>query len=615
MSAGGDPSDVRDDEPEGDGPPPGFDPPLDRDFAVPDNPPEPSFGARAYRGSDTSCSAASGLHQEWGYWPRDDREHDREARDHATRDEWYGSKWSQWEGGDAQAWGSAWGDSSRHGDERFGWGRRSSWDATMSTAPGSLSDSGWQPRDADPWVHCQDPWSRGRKDEGGGARQDDRALPHGAPQADGRARRDRGDDHDHARDGGWNPEQRTEKDGIAWSGWSHFGDGGFNAQGARPVSQQTSGRASEKLTVPSFTGEDLDDVGGSARSYLRQVEAWRRMTYLPVSQQGLVLYQNLGGKAWIAAEELSVPRLASNDGVSYLVSWINARFLDLEVARIGRAFSDFFRRLRRKQGQTIREYNSEYDRLHARLREVGCCLPEECAAWLYLDRLSLDEAQELNLLASVGNTYSLHRLQQAAVLHDRGQRKPWESLRGKRTHTAHVTDNGDGDGFEGDESDLEDGVPEDVAVAYATYQSAKDRYKEQSKSRGYQGDRGSSDKPKRATDASRDEKIKLMKSKSFCNSCGKKGHWHKDPECPNNSQAVRDIEMCHHVPAEVFSLRHDGHSLVGITDTACAKSVAGTTWLQSYTNQISEIYQKPELVREDEAFRLELGESITRPST
>ena len=178
------------------------------------------------------------------------------------------------------------------------------------------------------------------------------------------------------------------------------------------------------------------------------------MTYLPVSQQGLVLYQNLGGKAWIAAEELSVPRLASNDGVSYLVSWINARFLDLEVARIGRAFSDFFRRLRRKQGQTIREYNSEYDRLHARLREVGCCLPEECAAWLYLDRLSLDEAQELNLLASVGNTYSLHRLQQAAVLHDRGQRKPWESLRGKRTHTAHVTDNGDGDGFEGDESDF-----------------------------------------------------------------------------------------------------------------------------------------------------------------
>ena len=69
------------------------------------------------------------------------------------------------------------------------------------------------------------------------------------------------------------------------------------------------------------------------------------MTYRPASQQGLVLYQSLGGKAWIAAEELSVPRLASDGGVSYFVSWINARFLDLEVARIGKAFSDFFRRL------------------------------------------------------------------------------------------------------------------------------------------------------------------------------------------------------------------------------------------------------------------------------
>ncbi|CAE7760535.1 unnamed protein product, partial [Symbiodinium necroappetens] len=322
-----------------------------------------------------------------------------------------------------------------------------------------------------------------------------------------------------------------------------------------------------------------------------------------VDDIGLVLYQNLGGKAWVAAEELSLPRLASNDGVNYLVSWINARFLDLEVARIGRAFSDFFRRLRRKQGQIIREYNTEYDRLYARLREVGCSLPEECAAWLYLDRLSLDEPQELNLLASVGNSYSLHRLQQAAVLHDRGQRKPWESNRSnRRPHTAHVTDAGDELSDE-EGSDLEDGVPEDVAVAYATYQSAKERYKEQARSRGYQGDRGGDKQKAKPADPGRDEKIRLMKSKSYCNSCGKKGHWHKDPECPNNVHQVRDVEVCHHVPAEVFSLRHDGESLVGITDTACAKSVAGTGWLQSYSNQIAAVFQKPELIKEAEAFR------------
>ncbi|CAE7634004.1 RE2 [Symbiodinium sp. CCMP2592] len=358
------------------------------------------------------------------------------------------------------------------------------------------------------------------------------------------------------------------------------------------------------------TAASQEAAGALQRSLLYPLSLERMPTTLEVLQGRLVLYQNLTGKAWISAEELSLPRLGSNDGVSYLVSWINARFLDLEVARIGRAFSDFFRRLRRRQGQTIREYNTEYDRLHARLREVGCSIPEECAAWLYLDRLQLEESQELNLLASVGNSYSLHRLQQAAVLHDRGQRKPWETTKGRRAHTAHVTDTADGTVSEGDGSELEDGVPEDVAVAYATYQTAKEKYKEQNKARGYYGDRGAGDKGKaKGNDASRDEKIRLMKSKSYCNSCGKKGHWHKDPECPNNGpgQSVRDVEVCHHVPLEVYAVRHDGRGLVGITDTACAKSVAGTAWLQNYSNEISRVYQKPELVREHEAFRFGTG--------
>ena len=67
------------------------------------------------------------------------------------------------------------------------------------------------------------------------------------------------------------------------------------------------------------------------------------------------------------------------------MSWLRNRYLDLEVTRIGKALSEMFRKLRRKAGQSIRDYNAEYDRLHARLKEVGCMLPEECAAWLYVD--------------------------------------------------------------------------------------------------------------------------------------------------------------------------------------------------------------------------------------
>ena len=355
------------------------------------------------------------------------------------------------------------------------------------------------------------------------------------------------------------------------------------------------------------------------------------MTLLPRSQQGLVLYQSLGGKAWIAAEELSVSRLGEESGIEYLISWIQARFLDLEVARIGRAFSDYFRKMRRRPGQTIRDYNAEYDRLFGRRREVGCNLPQEAAAWVYLDRLQLDEAQELNILASVGNRYDLLCLQQAAVLHDRGQRKPWEgaSNRGKKPHYAHVTDYDDGDGSEGGPDDVgEEGIPEEVAEAWVTYQTAKEKYKSQKQSRGYNGDHDRPPRPPpgdgvrdRAEDRDRDQgregRLKAMKAKSFCSGCGRRGHWHLDSTCPLNkgepggakgTSAPKEVAMMTVMPADVYACRHVGDaSLLGVTDTACARTVAGSQWLQAYTDLLQDHGQRPILKKECEAYRFGTG--------
>ena len=54
-------------------------------------------------------------------------------------------------------------------------------------------------------------------------------------------------------------------------------------------------------------------------------------------------------------------------------------------------------------------------------------LPETVLAWMYIDKLKLDEAGEISLLASVRNEYNLKRLQEAALIHDRSSRKPWEA--------------------------------------------------------------------------------------------------------------------------------------------------------------------------------------------
>ena len=521
--------------------------------------------------------------------------------------------------GDDRHWRGQWRSGSWQNDNECKGSSDDRWDDAWRDDPDNEDDDqgqGW-----DPWA---DAWNRKQDDSSwrsGGwhdrRRGDDRRQCAQPPRADGGDGRTRGVDH---------PDRQGDQKNV-WDGWRHFAGSDRSDTGSMASTErrQSGGgsRPSEKITVPGFSGEDSEDVGSSARSYLRQVEAWKRMTLLPSHQQTLVLYQHLTGKAWVAAEELSVDRLGAEDGVQYLVKWITNRYLDLEVTRIGKAFSEFFRRLRRRPGQSIREYNSEHDRLHARLREVGCNLPEDCAAWLYVDRLQLEEAAELNLLASVGNTYSLPRLQQAAVIHDRGHRKPWEGGGGgknRRPHTAHYTEADDsfGSGEEDYDYDEEDeAIPEEVAVAYATYQSAKQRYKENQKNRGYSGQGDRSDPPSapRGDDKGGD-KIKMMKAKSFCSGCGRRGHWHKDPECPHNQGTQprtadkgkpANVSFCNLLPAEVYAIKHESAGLVGITDTACARTVAGTQWLQAYTDKLATLGAKPELRKECEAYRCGTG--------
>ncbi|CAE7358666.1 unnamed protein product, partial [Symbiodinium sp. KB8] len=192
-------------------------------------------------------------------------------------------------------------------------------------------------------------------------------------------------------------------------------------------------------------------------------------------------------------------------------------------------------KLRRKHGQSIRYYNAEYDRLYVRLKEVGCVLPEKCAAWLYVDRLHLEEGVEPNLLASVGNVYNLKKLQKAAIIPERGLQKPLEGggKGGRKPYTAQVTDAGED--VEQPLGDIEDeeleAIPEEeVAVAYMTFQKAK--YKEQAQSRGYRGD-GTKDHGKdggkgsgqhaEPKDKAREEKLKQIKARSFCSGCGCRG--------------------------------------------------------------------------------------------
>ena len=398
-------------------------------------------------------------------------------------------------------------------------------------------------------------------------------------------------------------------------------------------------KPSERLNVPTFDGEAEDEkLGLGARSYLRKMQVWLRCTRLPPEQRALALYSALSGRAWSFSEELNLDRLATAEGVEYFQEWIRTRFLDLELTKVGRVMTEFFRKFKRRPEHSMRDYNMEYERMILRLQEVSCELPPLVKAWAYLDKMGISESDETALLSSVGNQFDYGLLQRAALLQDRTLRRPQELFGGKprtnngwfgkrreRGQTAWMADdidegdtNQDGaDGEDGAESG-EDIMPEEVAselhTTFEAHLAAKARFKATVSGRGVDQDEAK---------ARAKQRLQEAKNRSYCSACKRKGHWHKDAACPlnkgvskeggrpghevhvvfttaadNDHIGVIDEDMIQLDPALVFEAgmdndtRRAGNSgpaggphqnLVAIMDTACSRSVAGYDWFLEYT--------------------------------
>ena len=178
-----------------------------------------------------------------------------------------------------------------------------------------------------------------------------------------------------------------------------------------------------------------DRDGVKARGYLRKVEAWRRVTKVKSHKQALMLYNHLSGRAWRDAEELDLEWLDGEAGMSHFIDWVRNRYL--EGGHQGWQVHDgLFKNLKMHHNQDVKEFNQEFDRQSARLKEVGCALPAICLAWWCMDKLRLENATELNLLSSTDNDYNLCKLQDAAIIQDRMNRRLWES-NGRRHNDKH----------------------------------------------------------------------------------------------------------------------------------------------------------------------------------
>ncbi len=68
------------------------------------------------------------------------------------------------------------------------------------------------------------------------------------------------------------------------------------------------------------------------------------------------------------------------------------------------------------------EFDVDFERLVLYFQEVPCELPPLKKVWLYMEKLRLNESEELALLATCNNEYDCRKLQQAALIQDRALR-------------------------------------------------------------------------------------------------------------------------------------------------------------------------------------------------
>ena len=257
-----------------------------------------------------------------------------------------------------------------------------------------------------------------------------------------------------------------------------------------------------------------------------------------------------------------------------------------------------------------------------------------------MSSLGLTSSEELSLLASVGNEYNTVRLQRAAVLHERSLRPPWQPKKpfdpklGKPTgiRGAYLTgiDEENDASVAGPEDPGDEGMSEETAFelheAFVASETAKQRYREVAKARGVDpAVLGSRSDPKVLSDEalkqSVEQRLQAAKQRSFCAGCHRRGHWHKDPECPLNRGAqssnkpppAKNVHVTDAVAGDVsdgsvvqvafeVGVEPSGQ-LLAITDTACSKSVAGQSWLNDYLKAARVSGTEVQLIDSQDDFR------------
>ncbi|CAE8696796.1 unnamed protein product [Polarella glacialis] len=424
-------------------------------------------------------------------------------------------------------------------------------------------------------------------------------------------------------EGWWDDRRGIEQEDP--DGDDTHNDNYYRPQRTEPWQDRDVKDFKDRVNAPEFDGivEDTGK-GDGVRNYLRRLEIWEELTTVPKKKQAIVLFYKLRGRAWTDAETLDIKELQKDHGMDIYKAWVRQKYRDLEITTIGDNMKEFFRNLHLKKGQSVREFNNEFDRLWKKLSGMGCGLPTLALAWYYLYKLMITDQQEATLLSSVGNEYDLEKLQKAALTQIRPRKSNWKDGRNKQ-HNVNMTDqpaeesgSSYSDETSSSDADSDIGEIEEEAAAteheaYVTMQTAKMKLRDAKNLRGFRGGGKGGGKGDKDYQKKIDERLQKAKEQSLCSRCKQKGHWHKDEVCPLNGGSGTAGAGSSEFITYMSGTLGEGGKYYGITDTACSKMVAGMPWYRAFRDNVNEAGYVITEVQESEGFKF--GASRTHRST
>ena len=405
-----------------------------------------------------------------------------------------------------------------------------------------------------------------------------------------------------------------------------------------------------KDKTPEFDGST------TMREYQRRVRLFEISASIDPSYRAQKLMEKLSGTAWLATESIPLESLKHPRGVERLLKHLWAELEPLEFLRVFSTLADFYKGFRRAKGQEFVAYDMAF-RMHLqRLDEIHAGISGVTKAFWFLEKAGLSAELRKQVVAAARGEYDYPKLRAAVMAivpqvsreeeASSGQPPPrlWKRGNPKQVHATLE----DGEGQDAEEVPVEE---DDTAQLEAelevlmTHAAKKRAAIEQS--RGFRA-------PESAE--AREKRIKEMKARMPCSACKAHGqtvygHWRSDPACPYRGKGPGKTEAPKSSGAKVLAVVEEDLSdseyepdeegifmtiaavgsndenwcanavvekagtmdemkCVALSDTCCARSVAGEEWARLHMKHLHAAGADAFIVPEKRPFRFGAGPRI-----